>query len=134
MSIMKFGIDAGEIWDLSFSGKPGEKGLYLPDCQSIEVVDVGLHLNEKEDHEFWKAHECTQFHLFVRGMEVWVLEYRGRTSMYSDPSFRLAFGVKPEFSVMLSLQEAHELLEKTLPPVEYVIVTPEEWAHRRDGI
>jgi hypothetical protein len=130
MDIRKWGADAGDIWDLSLNDEPGQRGLVLPGSE-IQVLDVGLYLNEIEGHEYWKEHECTQFHLFVRGMEVWVLEFRGRTSVYSDPSYKVAFGAQPEFSVMLSIDEAHELLLKTLPPIEYVRVTPEEWAARR---
>ena len=130
------GPDAGDIFDpyeiirTCHPPVPGNRVLILPE---FSVVDLGLLLNEKEGSDFWKAGECIQFHGCVRGVEVWIQEYTGRMSIFTDPSYRVAFGANPEYPPMISVDEASRLIKANIPPIEYVHVTPEMWAHRRDG-
>ncbi len=129
LKIWKMGPDFGDIFDpgevVSNVDATGNRCLILPGCSSI--VDVGLLDNQRTGIEYWKAGECIQFHAIVRGVEVWIQEFNGRMSVYSDPSFKVAFGPQPDPDCeMLSVWEASALLQKTIPPQEYVRVTPEE--------
>lgn len=121
------GPDAGDIFDL---GREAEKGLILPGFQSW---DVGLILNEKDGTEFWRPFEIMQFHGFVRGVEIWIEVAGGRMGWNGQNRYRVAFGPRPNYPEKVDVYEASRLIKENVPPQEYVRVTPEEWAHRRDG-
>lgn len=123
-------FDPGKIFRFGHPETVGNRGLILPE---FSVLDIGLYLNEQQDTDFWKPGECIQFHGVVRGVEIWVQEFTGRMSIFTDPSYKVAFGPNPEYPTMMSVDEAAKLIKANIPPVEYVHVTKEEWDHRRDG-
>lgn len=126
--IIKF-PDAGDLFE-PLPMSDAEPRLILP---GFQFWDVGLMLNEREGDAYYKPDEIIQFHGFVRGVEVWIEMTSGRYGLDGRSGYRVAFGSHPDYPPMVDVREAARLIRENVPPVEYVKVTPEEWAHRRDS-
>ena len=124
----KWGADVGDLCDPAVLGSNAEPMICLA---GLDVVDVGLIANKREGHEFWKEGEVLQWHGIVRGVEIWVQQIHGRLAN-GWTSYRVGFGLCPEYPPMVDVREASRLLRENVPPEEYVHVSPEEWAARRD--
>lgn len=131
MEQLKLGVDVGDVFNPSLDGEHSDYAcLILPDFQSW---DLGLILNEREGHTFWKPFEMLQFHGIVRGVEVWIEAAKGRMGR-GKTMYRVAFGSVPEYPEQMDVWEAARLLKEHIPPMEYVHVSEEEWNARRDGM
>ena len=118
--------EAGDLFDPD----PGtvEPMLILPEFQSW---DLGLILNEREGHTFWKAGELLQFCGVVNGLRVWIEQANGRMKLNGSAGYRVAFGDHPEYPSMVDVREAARLIRENVPPTVYVHVNRDDWDARR---
>jgi hypothetical protein len=125
--------DVGDIFNPSMDADVKDQTnmeLILPGFQSWDVGEI---LNEREGHTFWQPGEMVQLHGLVRGVEVWIELIRGRMAFNRVRGYRVAFGPQPDYPEQVDIFEAARLLKENIPPMEYVRVTPEDWARRREA-
>lgn len=122
--------EAGDLFDPRDMYPESEALLILP---GFESWDQGLEVNRREGHNFWKPGEVIQFRGVVNGVMVWIEMVSGRLGLNGKTGYRVAFGDHPEYPPMINVDEAARLIRENVPPTEYVRVTPEEWAARREG-
>lgn len=128
--IIKF-PEAGDLFDVRDVYPDSEPELILP---GFESWDMGLEINRKEGHDFWKPGEVVQFRGVVNGVMVWIEMASGRMGLNGKTGYRVAFGERPEYPPMVNVEEAARLIKENVPPTEYVQVSREEWDARREGV